>query len=43
MNAVTAQLVLEDGRVFTGTSYGAVGQTLGRRCSTPACPATRRR
>ncbi|BBY53828.1 glutamine-hydrolyzing carbamoyl-phosphate synthase small subunit [Mycobacterium koreense] len=29
MNAVTAQLVLEDGRVFTGTSYGAVGQTLG--------------
>lgn len=29
MNAVTAQLVLEDGRVFTGTSFGAVGQTLG--------------
>ncbi|MCV7316876.1 glutamine-hydrolyzing carbamoyl-phosphate synthase small subunit [Mycolicibacillus parakoreensis] len=29
MNAVTAQLVLEDGRVFTGTAFGAVGQTLG--------------
>ncbi len=25
----TAVLVLEDGRVFTGTSFGAVGQTLG--------------
>lgn len=25
----TAHLVLEDGRVFTGTEYGAVGETLG--------------
>ncbi|MGE5694328.1 MAG: glutamine-hydrolyzing carbamoyl-phosphate synthase small subunit [Candidatus Sericytochromatia bacterium] len=25
----TAQFVLEDGRVFTGTSFGAVGETLG--------------
>ena len=25
----TAVLVLEDGRVFTGTTFGAVGQTLG--------------
>ena len=24
-----AALVLEDGRVFRGTAYGAVGQTLG--------------
>ncbi|MCF6386060.1 glutamine-hydrolyzing carbamoyl-phosphate synthase small subunit [Mycobacterium sp. MBM] len=24
-----AQLVLEDGRVFTGTAFGAIGQTLG--------------
>ena len=24
-----ALLVLEDGRVFTGTTYGAIGQTLG--------------
>jgi carbamoyl-phosphate synthase small subunit len=27
--AQKAQLVLEDGRVFTGTSFGAVGETLG--------------
>jgi carbamoyl-phosphate synthase small subunit len=26
---MTAHLVLEDGRVFTGTPFGAVGQTLG--------------
>ncbi|HNM12103.1 MAG TPA: glutamine-hydrolyzing carbamoyl-phosphate synthase small subunit [Mycobacterium sp.] len=25
----TAHLVLEDGRIFTGTEYGAVGETLG--------------
>jgi len=25
----TARLVLEDGRIYTGTAYGAVGQTLG--------------
>jgi carbamoyl-phosphate synthase small subunit len=29
MTDTTAVLVLEDGRTFTGTTYGAVGQTLG--------------
>ena len=29
MTKDTAVLVLEDGRVFTGTPFGAVGQTLG--------------
>ncbi len=29
MTARTAFLVLEDGRIFTGTQFGAVGQTLG--------------
>ncbi|MGB3353541.1 MAG: glutamine-hydrolyzing carbamoyl-phosphate synthase small subunit [Mycobacterium sp.] len=29
MTARTAFLVLEDGRIFTGTEFGAVGQTLG--------------
>jgi carbamoyl-phosphate synthase small subunit len=29
MTAGTALLVLEDGRVFTGTEFGAVGETLG--------------
>ncbi len=29
MTTTQAHLVLEDGRVFTGTSFGAVGQTLG--------------
>ncbi|NLE80990.1 MAG: carbamoyl phosphate synthase small subunit, partial [Rhodococcus sp.] len=29
MGAASAVLVLEDGRVFRGTSFGAVGQTLG--------------
>jgi carbamoyl-phosphate synthase small subunit len=29
MSSSRAVLVLEDGRVFTGTSFGAVGQTLG--------------
>ncbi|HEV7851034.1 MAG TPA: carbamoyl-phosphate synthase domain-containing protein, partial [Mycobacterium sp.] len=24
-----AQLVLDDGRIFTGTSFGALGETLG--------------
>ena len=30
-----AVLVLEDGRVFTGTSFGAVGQTLGELLALP--------
>ena len=29
MTSAQARLVLEDGRVFSGTSFGAVGQTLG--------------
>lgn len=29
-----AVLVLEDGRVFTGTTFGAIGETLGRPSST---------
>ena len=36
----TAVLVLEDGRIFRGTTFGAVGQTLGgavvRAAMTPA-------
>ena len=30
-----AKLVLENRQVFTGTEFGAVGQTLGGRCSAP--------
>ncbi|MFD6103423.1 carbamoyl-phosphate synthase domain-containing protein, partial [Nocardia salmonicida] len=29
MSTVKAALVLEDGRVFRGTAFGAQGQTLG--------------
>ena len=38
-----AVLVLEDGRVFTGGRSGRSARRSGRRCSAPACPATRRR
>lgn len=37
-----AVLVLEDGRVYTGTSFGAIGQTLGEAVFSTECRVTRR-